>query len=256
MNPASNTSPEEPVHVPITPLYEYYGDESRRASFLRDLFDRSACDYDRIERMLALGSGRWYRRQALRRAGLQHGMRVVDVGFGTGLLAAQAITLIGDAALLTGVDPSVGMMQASPLAAHVRLVQGHAESIPLPDASADFVSMGYALRHVSDMGAAFAEFSRILKPGGTVCVLELTKPRSRVGSALLRTWMRGAVPLMACLTRGSHATPHIWRYYWDSIAACAPPQRILDTLRAVGLESGQRHVELGFCSEYRARKPL
>ena len=253
------TSPSEPeptiVHAPHEPLAAYYRTEAERAGFLREIFDGTAADSDRVERYLALGSGPWYRRQALLRAGLARGMRVVDVGFGTGLVAQQAIRIVGDAALLTGVDPSPSMMGASPLAARVKLVEGRAEAIPLPDASADFISMGYALRHIGDLAAACAEFRRVLRPGGRLCLLEITKPRGPVGTALLKAYMRGWVPLVARLSGSQAHTPRIWRYYWDSIEACAPPERILDTLRAAGLAGVRRHVELGVFSEYQAQRP-
>lgn len=257
--PAMPTEPTQPtddlMHAPHAPITAYYGSEKERAGFLRDIFDRTAADYDRVERVLALGTGTWYRRSALRRAGLAPGMRVVDVGFGTGLLAGQAIAVIGHADLLTGIDPSPAMMGASPLAHQVRLLEGRAESIPLPDASADFVSMGYALRHVGDVSAAFAEFVRVLKPGGRLCLLEITKPEGRLRTALLKAYMRGWVPLAARLAGAGAHTPRVWRYYWDSIEACAPPERILAALRAAGLAEVHRHVELGVFSEYQARKP-
>ena len=246
----------EPVRAPHQPIEGYYRTEEERAGFLREIFDSTASDYDRVERTLALGSGPWYRRRALERAGLAPGMQVVDVGFGTGLVATQAITIIGSPDLLTGVDPSPAMMGASPLASKVKLVEGKAERIPLPDASADFISMGYALRHISDLSAAFSEFHRVLKPGGRLCVLEITKPESGLGTVLLKGYMRGWVPLVAKLRGAGAHTPRIWRYYWDSIEACAPPARIMETMNAAGLEDVNRYVELGIFSEYRARKPL
>lgn len=249
------TEDPEPVHVPHAPLARYYKSEPERAAYLRTIFDETAPSYDRIEGLLALGSGPWYRRRALERAGLARGMRVLDVGFGTGLVATQAIDIIGSAELLTGVDPSPGMMGASPLAGKVKLVEGKAESIPLPDGCADFVSMGYALRHIGDLLAAFSEFRRVLKPGGRVCVLEITKPASRVASALLKAYMRGWVPVAARLSGAGGQTPQLWRYYWDSIEACAPPARIVQTMRAAGLTDVERHVELGIFSEYRAYAP-
>ncbi|MDO5624792.1 MAG: class I SAM-dependent methyltransferase [Pseudomonadota bacterium] len=253
--PAQPPPSAPPVREPHQPLPGYYRTEDERAGFLREIFDATATDYDKVERYLALGSGPWYRRKALERAGLAAGMAVVDVGFGTGLVATQAIRIIGRPALLTGVDPSSAMLAASPLAGQVRLVEGKAEAIPLPGASADFISMGYALRHVGDVGAAFAEFHRVLKPGGRVCVLEITQPEGRLANALLRAYMRGWVPLAARLSGSARHTPRIWRYYWDSIEACAPPARILDTLRAAGFADVRRHVELGVCSEYTATKP-
>ena len=241
-----------PVHQPHAPLTAYYGDENERAGFLRGIFDSTAADYDRVERMLAFGTGPGYRGKALERAGLQRGMQVLDVGFGTGLVAAQAIRIVGDPALVTGVDPSPGMMQASPLLEKVRLLQGKAEKLPVPDASVDFVSMGYALRHVGDVEAAFSEFHRVLRPGGRVCILEITKPESALGTTLLKGYMRGWVPTLAWLSRAKAHTPRMWRYYWDSIEACAPPAQILATLQGCGFAGARRHVELGIFSEYQA----
>lgn len=253
-NQAASVPDMSPVQAPHAPIADYYATEAERHAFLRDMFDRSAVDYDRTERLLAFGTGPAYRRRALQRAGLAAGMSVLDVGFGTGLVAAEAIGLCGGAQFVTGVDPSPGMMQASPLAAQVELHVGRAESLPFADASFDFVSMGYALRHVSDLRAAFAEFERVLRPGGRLCLLEITKPEGRIASGLLKAYMRHGVPLLSRLAGAQSATPRIWRYYWDSIEACAPPARIVATLQAAGLAQVDRHVELGVFSEYQAQK--
>jgi len=83
------------MQAPHPPLTQYYGEERDRADWIRGLFDRTAADYDRIERAMAFGSGPWYRRRALARAGLQPGMRVLDIGTGTGLTAREAAHLVG-----------------------------------------------------------------------------------------------------------------------------------------------------------------
>ncbi|MFT4233725.1 MAG: hypothetical protein QM607_01765, partial [Microbacterium sp.] len=74
MNPPDNAAPADPLRAPHPPLSPYYGSEAERAAFLRQIFDGTAADYDRVERTLALGSGPWYRRRALERAGLARGM--------------------------------------------------------------------------------------------------------------------------------------------------------------------------------------
>lgn len=79
-----------PVHAPHVPLTDYYQTEQDRQAYLRQIFDNTAADYDLIEAIFAWGSGSRYRRQALIRGGLKTGMRVLDVGVGTGLVAAQA----------------------------------------------------------------------------------------------------------------------------------------------------------------------
>lgn len=246
--------PTKAVHAPHVPLTDYYQTEQDRQAYLRKIFDNTAADYDRIEAMLAWGTGSRYRRQALVRGGLKAGMKVLDVGVGTGLVAAQACLLAGDPSLVTGLDPSPGMMAASKLPKSMRLVEGRAESLPFPDNHFDFLSMGYALRHISDLGTAFAEFQRVLKPGGRLCILEITQARSGWGRWLLKTYMRGVIPLLTRFISRQKDTATIWRYYWDSIEACVPPEQVLATLRAAGLTQVRRHLEVGVFSEYQAIK--
>lgn len=246
------------VHAPHPPLTDYYRDEQERQGFVQDIFDRTAPDYDRIENLLALGSGPWYRRQALLRAGLQPGMSVLDVGVGTGLTAREAVAVVGAGTLVTGVDPSQGMMTNADLPAGVTLVEGRAEAIPLPDASFDFLSMGYALRHIGDFTAACAEFHRVLKPGAQLCLLEITRPESRTGRLLLKGYMRGMVPLLASLIGKRRETSQLWRYYWDTIESCASPEHIMATLESAGFSRVRCHVEtraLSVLAEYQAVKP-
>ena len=247
----------EPVHAPHRPLTDYYASEEERREFVRDIFDRTAADYDRIEKLLAFGTGPWYRHQALLRAGLGPGMRVLDVGIGTGLVAREAALIVGDARLVTGVDPSPGMMAAGSLPADITLIEGRAEAIPLPDASVDFLSMGYALRHISDFAAACREFHRVLKPGGRLCLLEITRPESRFNRFLLMVYMKGLVPLLASLVGRRRDTARLWRYYWDTIDSCAPPARILATLEAAGFARARRHIDnraLSVLAEYQATR--
>src|SRR5580698_1310810 len=177
--------------APHPVLSNYYPDEEHRREYVQDIFNDTAADYDRVERMMGLGSGRWYRHRALLRAGLRAGMRVVDVGTGTGLVAREAAAIVGDPTLITGVDPSPGMIGSAKVPPGVQLLTGSAESIPLAREAADFLSMGYALRHLSDLLIAFREFYRVLKPGGRLCLLEITRPQGRVSHALLKIYMRG-----------------------------------------------------------------
>ena len=241
--------------APHPPLVRYYDSEAQRRDWIRNIFDHAAVDYDRVERLLGLGTGSWYRRRALRRAGLMRGMRVVDVGTGTGLVACEAAALAGDPALVVGVDPSVGMVAHARVPAGLRLLPGTAEAIPLPDGSVDFLSMGYALRHISDLAAAFAEFHRVLCPGGRLCILEITQPESAAGRACLKFYLRGAVPAIAALVSRHPETPKLMRYYWDTIAACVPPAFILQALSEAGFIDVDRHREAAVFSEYRAGKP-
>lgn len=244
--------------APHVPLTDYYSDEQARAGFVRDMFDSTAEDYDRMESVLGFGTGKWYRGQALERAGLKTGMRVADVGVGTGLVAQAAARIVGDARLVTGIDPSPGMMANAKVPPGVELVQGKAEDIPFPDAQFDFLSMGYALRHIGDLSAAFNEFHRVVKPGGKLCLLEITLPETRWGRFLLKCYMKGFVPMLALVIGRKKNTRLLWRYYWDTIEACVPPEQVLATLRAAGFTDVRRHIEvkgMSILAEYQATRP-
>ena len=170
------------------------------------------------------------------------------------MVAREALRLIGPGGRLVGVDPSPGMMGEVHLPG-VELKQGRAEALPCDDASADFLSLGYALRHIADVSAAFSEFHRALRPGGRLLLLEITRPVGRLPTTLLRGYMRAVVPLIARAVGRRSDTAELWRYYWDTIEACISPESVMEALRAAGFEQVQRHVELGIFSEYTAVKP-
>ncbi|BAN27683.1 methyltransferase (plasmid) [Caballeronia insecticola] len=245
-------TPQEAPHEPLT---SYYPDETKRRVWLRGMFDRTAPDYDAIERAMAFGSGPWYRNRALRSAGLARGMRVLDVGMGTGLVTREAVAITGDAALVTGVDPSPGMVGEAHLPAGVETRIGSAENLPCDDAVYDFLSMGFALRHVGDLAQVFDEYFRVLAPGGRLCVLEITRPAHGAGRAALKFYMRGVVPLIARIVGKKEESVELMRYYWDTIEACVPPDTVLAAIRRAGFVDVRRDVELGIFSAYCATKP-
>lgn len=233
----------------------YFASEDERLRFVHEIFDGTASDYDRMERLLSFGRGSRYRREALRRAGLVRGSTVLDVAAGTGLVAREAAHIVGDPQLVTGVDPSTAMMANAALPAGVRMLEGRAEAIPLADAMFDFLSMGYALRHLADLPLAFSEFYRVLKPSGRLCILEITRPSNRFTAALLKGYMHGVVPRLGRLFARSSETALLWRYYWDTIEASAPPEEVIGALRGTGFIDARRAVSFGMFSEYQATKP-
>jgi demethylmenaquinone methyltransferase/2-methoxy-6-polyprenyl-1,4-benzoquinol methylase len=253
MHSDSDVTPAVLAPHPVLP--GYYREEKEKRGFVRKIFNETAGDYDRVERIMALGTGSWYRRKALLRAGLRRGMRVLDVATGTGLVAYEEVAIVEDPKLVIGVDPSSEMLLQGKRRVSIGMIAGVGEQLPLVKESFDFLSMGYALRHLSDVSIAFREFLRVLKPGGKVCILEITRPKGKLAFFLMRSYMRYVVPWITRLTASPAESSLLWQYYWDTIEACISPKQVMETLSAAGFVDVAHHKELGVFSEYTARRP-
>jgi len=247
------------VSAPTPPhpvLKEYYPSAADRQPFVGALFDDIAGHYNHIGRMLDLGSGPRYRWWAVRRAGLRPGMRLLDVATGTGLLARGAARIVGRSGRVIGVDPSRGMLlEAQKALPASPLVQGRAEGLPFRDAMFDMLSMCFALRHVPDLDVAFGEYYRVLKPGGRLLVIEVSRPDSAILRAMIRIHFQRVMPFLARITTRSQRAEILMRFYWDTIDQCVPPEAILEAMRRTGFADAHRQLLWGFMSEYRAIKP-
>jgi demethylmenaquinone methyltransferase/2-methoxy-6-polyprenyl-1,4-benzoquinol methylase len=228
--------------------------EDQKADFVNQLFDRGAQFYDGVVSWGFFGTGSQYRRQALRQHGLRPGQRLLDVGCGTGLVALEAANVLGTAENITCLDPSAGMLSVAKNKLNARFVQGRAEEIPLPDDSFDFLTMGYALRHVATLEQAFHEYHRVLARGGKVLLLEITKPSNRVGTAVLKAYFNGVYPWLARMFTRSEAARDLLKYYWETIEACIRPELILEALSKTGFKDVKRDSRFGVLSEYTAVK--
>lgn len=249
---AMNSNDRYTPHPAIIP---HYTNPDDKQAFLRQVFDDSAEHYERVARWGFFGTGDWYRRQALQRAGLVPGMRAVDVAAGTGITARAMASLLGGPEHLVCIEPSAAMLaeSAKQLAAHH--LQGSAEAIPLPDGEYDFLSMGFALRHVDNLEIAFREFYRVLKPGGRLLIMDITKPDSRLGNTLVKFYFRDFMPRFTRLITGSAKAEYLMRYYWDTVDLMIPPSQVLEALTHAGFQQPHRHVEARIFSEYTAVKP-
>ena len=240
---------------PHRELTEFYGGEVEKPRFVIDLFDRSAAHYSRAERIVSMGSGYRYRRGALLRAGLQPGMQVLDVATGTGLMARAALRLGIAPRDLVGLDPSAGMLREAGRGLPFQVVRGSADALPFAPARFDFLCMGFALRHVGNLRQTFDEYRRVLRPGGTLLLLEISRPASPLGYRIAKAYLQQVVPLMTRLGTRSDGAQLLMRYYWHTIDACVPPEAILDVLRAAGFRVARRQTYFGVFSEYRATVP-
>ena len=243
------------VRAPHPVLTRHYGCDQDRRAFVVGLFDATAGCYERFCSMMSLGSGLWYRRRALERLGLRPGMRLLDVAIGTGLVARAAAQILPDVGAIVGLDPSAAMLRVARMRVAGPLVQGQVEELPFEGASFDVLTIGYALRHASDLDVAFGECRRVLKPGGRALVLEISRPPSPLRQRLIRLYVTRVLPSLMALTTHNRDVGRLARYYWDTIAACVPPEAILDSLARSGFVDVHHRAFAGLISEYTARRP-
>jgi len=240
---------------PHPKLDRYYADDSEREGVVNAMFDKGAPYYEWICSMMSLGTGEEYRKRAIRAAGLEPGMRVLDIATGTGLVLRAAVAVTGGTGLAVGLDPSGGMLRECRKNCAAPLLRGRGEHLPFNEASFDIVSMGYGLRHVTDLQTLFAEYSRVLKPGGRVLLLEITQPPSALGRWLNRLFLRNLVPFVARVGTRAAEARRMMDYFWDTIENCVPPDVILGALQDAGFPDASRSVKYGVLSAYVGQKP-
>jgi len=181
-------------------------------------------------------------------------MNVLDAGTGTGRVALIEQTMVGPDGLVVALDPSAGMLAQAGSHGVSHLAQGLGEQLPFEDGRFDCVSMGYALRHVADLRVMFDEYHRVLRPGGKLLVLEMTRPGSGLGHSLLSAYLKHIVPTITRIFRRSVDAQELMRYYWETIEHCVPPRTIMGAMQAAGLVQVKRRVNFGIFSEYHASK--
>lgn len=248
MPPADDHLAPHPV------LKNYYKNEEERKERVKTLFNTSAVHYDWITDVMSFGSGRWYRQQALLRAGLKKGDQLVDVGAGTGVVSWLAQQIVGDEGQVVALDPSSGMLGEAVKLGVTHVTQGFGEALPFRENQFDMLTMGYALRHVEDLRDAFSEYFRVLDNGGKVLILEISRPRGKVLHFFLKIYLKYLVPLVTRLFRRSRDAQVLMQYYWDTIENCVDPDVIQSELKSAGFKNVKRHVVMGIFSEYSGEK--
>ena len=197
-DPTTNETPTRNPHATLT------GAAKRR--YVIGMFSRIAERYDLMNTLMTGGQDERWRRIVNRAAGPVAGQWTLDVGTGTGKIAA---TWPGAGARAVGLDLTLGMMvrgqdelAADPGGPRVAFVCGDGLALPLPDNTFACVTTGFTMRNVVDIEAAFREMCRVVKPGGRVICLEVATPRNplfRVGHGL---YTRRMVPLLGRLIAG------------------------------------------------------
>jgi demethylmenaquinone methyltransferase / 2-methoxy-6-polyprenyl-1,4-benzoquinol methylase len=175
------------------------------AEGVRRMFDRIAPVYDAMNRTMTAGlDGRWRRITA--QAVVRPGDEVLDACCGTGDLAIAAERAGGK---VTGLDFSPAMLQrARRKAPKIEWVEGDLLSLPFTDAHFDAATVGFGVRNVEDLERALSELRRVLRAGGRLGILEITRPRGLV-APFYRFWFDGVVPVLGKLLPGGSAYTYL-----------------------------------------------
>lgn len=199
---------------------------------VRAMFDAIAPRYDLVNRVMTFGMDAGWRRATVTGLALSPGV-VLDIAAGTGDLCRE-LTASGHTAV--GVDLSWEML------AHARtdapLVQADALRLPLPAASVDGATCGFALRNLADLPVFFAELARVVRPGGRISLLEVAEPTSpllRRGHAIYFTKV---VPLIG----GWLSDAAAYRYLPRSVAYLPDAAGLVAQLREAGFSAVHRRV--------------
>lgn len=212
------------------------------------MFGRIARRYDLMNTLMTGGLDASWRRHAVRAARPPRDGRALDVGTGTAKLAL-ALARAMPGGRVVGVDVAEPMLRQ----ALTSSAQGHASSrvdlaladalaLPFPDASFDCATTAFMIRNVADVGAAFAELRRVVKPGGRVVCLELTQPQLPFWGSLFGLYFGRAVPLVGKLVAGDAGA---YSYLPASVAAFLRPEGVAAEMAEAGLRA-VRWRRLGF----------
>jgi demethylmenaquinone methyltransferase/2-methoxy-6-polyprenyl-1,4-benzoquinol methylase len=169
------------------------------------MFDRIAPVYDAMNRTMTAGlDGRWRRITA--ETVVRPGDVTLDACCGTGDLAIAAERV---GARVTGLDFSERMLErARRKAPELEWISGDLLELPFTDASFDSATVGFGVRNVDDLEGALRELRRVLRPGGRLGILEITRPRGLL-SPFYRLWFDGVIPLLGKLLPGGSAYTYL-----------------------------------------------
>lgn len=210
------------------------GEEKKQA--VRDMFDAIAPRYDLVNRVMTFRLDVRWRRKTVRDLALPAGSTVLDLAAGTGDLCID----LREAGLSpVSIDLSYGMLAADRSGAP--RVQADILNLPVPDASVDGVTCGFALRNLTDLQAFFDELGRVVRPGGRIALLDVGVPRNKVIKFGNNIYFGKVVPKIGALLSDGAA----YRYLPKSVAYLPEPAEMVRMLRSAGFADASHHLLSG-----------
>lgn len=205
-----------------------------KVAAVRDMFDAIAPKYDRLNRIISFRLDVRWRKRAIKQLALPSGSTVLDLASGTGDLCID----LSKAGLRPfSMDLSFGMLAADRSGSP--RVQTDILRLPVPEASVDGVTCGFALRNLLDLEVFFTELARVVKPGGRIALLDVSTPPNRVLRFGNNIYFGKIVPKIgAALSDGA-----AYSYLPKSVAYLPEPDEMVAMLKRAGFTDGS-HQQL------------
>lgn len=236
-----------------------YDDKRTKTDQVREMFDNIAPAYDRLNRAMSFGLDRSWRRKAVNTVALEKPRHIVDIATGTGDFAISLARHI-PGAKITGVDLSQNMVEIgrrkvadAGLADRISMMVDDVLHSQLPAGCADVVTVAFGVRNFEHLLDAYVRIHDILRPGGMLCVIELSTPVSRLVKPFYNLYTRKIIPLMG---RKISKDNRAYSYLPESIAAVQQGDEMLGVMRSAGFTGTRfRRLTFGVCTIYIATRP-
>ena len=236
-----------------------YGDQATaKTEQVRQMFDAIAPAYDFMNRAMTLGIDIWWRQLAVKRLRRLSPTRILDVATGTGDFAIQLYKSLHPQHI-TGIDLSQGMLDEArrkvkekQLENAISFEQGDCMALEMEDASFDAVTVAFGVRNFEHLQQGYSEMARVLRPGGILCVLELSTPTNPIIRWFYDLYTLHIIPWIGSKKSGEKSA---YRYLPESIAAVPQGDDMLQLMRNAGLhDTTCKRLTLGVCTIYSAKK--
>lgn len=226
---------------------------------VEEMFDSIAPAYDFMNRAMTLGIDKLWRAKAVKMIRRRQPADILDVATGTGDLAIKLAREI-PGVRVTGVDLSEQMLaigrdkvRLAGLSDRISLSKADCLALPMADASFDAVTVAYGVRNFEHLAQGYREMARVLRPGGMLCVVELSVPQSRLVRPFYELYTRRIIPVIGRMVSSDRSA---YTYLPASIAAMPQGERMLAIMEEAGLvRPALRPLTLGVCTIYTAFRP-
>ncbi|MGG1659647.1 demethylmenaquinone methyltransferase [Brevibacillus sp. NRS-1366] len=220
-----------------------------KAEYVHSVFESIAKDYDKMNNIISFGSHVMWRNYTMKQMNIQPGHTALDVACGTGDWTIALAHAVGSTGSVVGLDFSQNMLDVGAYKVSnagvgntVKLVNADAMNLPYEDNTFDFATIGFALRNVPDVQKVLNEMARVVKPGGKVVSLEVSKPPFIPYRKLFYLYFYKILPLVAKWTVDKYE-----EYAWlpESLTKFPDSRELARMFQQAGLDPVQVKLFMG-----------